>query len=74
MFLFKVCMLIIIPIIGSLFIYIFRKNQNQREGMSFITAFLLFGLVLHLFNAKSISGEIVHAITLFPGVFYFIFL
>ena len=36
--------------------------------MSFITALLLFGLVLHLFNAKSISGEIVHAITLFPGV------
>ena len=68
MFLTKVALLIIIPIIGSLFIYLTRKNKNQRESMSFITAFLLFGIVLNLFNSSNINGEVVHLVRLFPGV------
>jgi len=68
MFLFHVLLLILIPIIGAYFIYVFRKNENQREGASFVTAFCLFGLVLHLFNANAVTGEVVHALRLFPGV------
>ena len=68
MFFTKVIMLLVIPIIGSFFIYFARKNPNRREGVSFITAFLLFGIVLNLFNASSISGEVVHLVQLFPGV------
>ena len=68
MFLTKIALLILIPIIGSVLIYLARKNENQREGMSFITAFLLFGVVLNLFNSSNINGEVVHLVRLFPGV------
>ncbi len=60
--------LILIPIIGSLFIYLRRNNQNQREGASFITAFLLFGVVLNLFNSSNINGEVFNVLQIFPGV------
>ena len=72
MFLFHVLLLILIPIIGAYFIYVFRKNENQREGASFVTAFCLFGLVLHLFNANAVTGEVVHALRLFPGDPFFL--
>ncbi len=68
MFITKVLALLIIPIVGATFIYIFKNNDNQREGVSFITAFLLFGVVLNLFNSTNISGEVVNLIQIFPGV------
>lgn len=68
MFLTKLFLLILIPIIGALFIYFARKNENRREAVSFITAFSLFGIVLNLFNSSTINGEIIHLIQLFPGV------
>ncbi len=68
MFITKVLALLIIPIVGATFIYVFKNNDNQREGVSFITAFLLFGVVLNLFNSTNISGEIVNLIQIFPGV------
>ena len=74
MFLTKVILLVLIPIIGSVFICLARKNENQREGMSFMTAFLLFGIVLSLFNASNINGEVVHLIQFFPGVSFSFFI
>lgn len=68
MFLIKLSLLIIIPIIGAIFIFFARKNENQREAVSFIAAFFLFGIVLNLFNSSTINGEIIHLIQLFPGV------
>jgi multicomponent Na+:H+ antiporter subunit D len=68
MFLTKLYLLILIPIIGALFIFFARKNENRREAVSFITAFSLFGVVLNLFNSSTINGEVVHLIQLFPGV------
>lgn len=71
MFLIKLSLLIIIPIIGAIFIFFARKNENQREAVSFIAAFFLFGIVLNLFNSSTINGEIIHLIQLFPSIHCF---
>ena len=45
-----------------------RKNQNRREAMSFLTAGILFLMVLKLFTSSDINRETVDVITLLPGV------
>tara|TARA_A100001015_G_scaffold168237_1_gene187021 strand:- start:6141 stop:7589 length:1449 start_codon:yes stop_codon:yes gene_type:complete len=64
----NILLLILIPIVGAFLILLARKNANQREAASFITAFSLFAVVLNLFNASKINGEIVNLVQIFPGV------
>jgi multicomponent Na+:H+ antiporter subunit D len=66
-FLTQVLLLICIPILGVLGIYLFKRNINKREGASFVTAFLVFGLVLQLVNAGA-DGQVATLVTLLPGV------
>ena len=68
MFMTNILLLILIPIIGSFLILFARKNENQREAASFLTAFSLFAVVLNLFKSSQINGEIVNLIQIFPGV------
>lgn len=57
-----------IPVLGTYLIYIARKRDNLREGMSFLTAFSLFGVVLKALVSFSANGQIVHAMPLLPNV------
>ena len=68
MFKISIFSLLIIPIIGSFLIYFFRKNINNREAMSFLTAIPLFGIVLNLFLQEKVTSEVVTILNFFPGV------
>ena len=61
-------LILLIPIVGAFFIYAYRKKENQRESVTFITAISLFLCVINLFIGDTISRETVDVITFFPGV------
>ncbi len=60
--------ILLIPIIGCFFIYLMRKNINRRETMSFITAGILFLMVMKLFTSSDINRQTVDLVTILPGV------
>lgn len=68
MFLTSVLSIIFIPLIGCIFIFLFRHNINRREGVSFITAILLFLMVLRLFFSSNIDQQTVDIIKVVPGL------
>ena len=61
-------LILLIPIVGAFFIYAYRKKENQRESVTFITAISIFLCVINLFIGDTISRETVDVITFFPGV------
>ena len=54
----------LIPIIGAILIPVFRKNINQRETVSFLTAISLFLVVINLFLNESGARDIINLISI----------
>lgn len=60
---------VVITLLVPLFIYLGRGDENRREAMSFIGAFLTFGSVLWM-APKVLGGEVLYyqVTTIMPGI------